>query len=223
MTTLDEALTEPSWRARLAPELDRLMPLWTALQAERAAGRRIFPEERNTFRALNLVPYEKVAVVILGQDPYHGLGQAQGLAFSVPEGVTCPPSLRNIRKEIAADLGRAPHVGVDLTPWTAEGVLLLNTTLTVEEGKAGSHAGRGWEAFTDRIVQLLDAHPTPLAFLLWGAPAQKKAAFVDRTRHLVLEAPHPSPLSAHRGFHGCRQFSRVNAWLEQQGRPAIAW
>lgn len=217
---LAELLTEPSWRTRLAAEL--ASPALATLDAARV-GRRVFPPREQTFRALNLTPFERVSVVILGQDPYHGEGQAHGLAFSVGAGVPPPPSLRNIFRELEQDLGVAPRKCGDLTRWAEQGVLLLNTTLTVEEGRAGSHQKQGWERLTDRLVSLLGARPEPLAFLLWGAPAQKKAALVDRARHLVLEAPHPSPLSAHRGFFGCRHFSQTNAFLLRHGRPPIDW
>jgi uracil-DNA glycosylase len=190
---------------------------------ERRAGRVVYPPDDMIFRALDLTPMDRVKVVILGQDPYHGAGQAHGLAFSVRAGVPLPPSLRNIYKELAADLGVLPPRDGDLERWARQGVLLLNATLSVEEGRAGSHQGRGWEEATDRIVSLLDSRAESLAFLLWGSHAQKKASFVDRARHLVLEAPHPSPLSAHRGFFGCRHFSKANAWLAARGRDPIDW
>jgi uracil-DNA glycosylase len=164
-----------------------------------------------------------VRVVILGQDPYHGPGQAHGLAFSVRPGVRVPPSLVNIYKELHADLGIPPARHGFLEHWARQGVLLLNTCLTVEQGLAASHKGRGWEGFTDAVIAQVTGRDRPCAFLLWGSHAQKKAAFVDSSRHLVLKAPHPSPLSAHAGFLGCRHFSRTNQWLAAQGQPPIDW
>ena len=163
-------------------------------------------------------------VVILGQDPYHGAGQAEGLAFSVPAGVAIPPSLINIKKEIASDLGQ-PSIIPDghLLPWAEQGVLLLNTTLTVRAGMAASHQGLGWETFTDAIIETINRCCNHVVFLLWGSPARRKGSMIDRTRHLVLEAPHPSPLSAHRGFFGCRHFSQTNAYLTQWGKAPIRW
>lgn len=209
-----------SWRVVLGGA-DAAAPL--AFQAgERARGRVVHPGEDALFRALELTPPAAVKVVILGQDPYHGPGQAHGLAFSVSPGVPPPPSLRNIQKELEADLGiPAPAHGC-LEAWARRGVLLLNTVLSVEEGNAGSHRGRGWESFTDAVIEAVNAGP-PAAFLLWGAPAGAKAALVDRGRHLVLTAPHPSPLSAYRGFLGCRHFSLANAWLGARGRGEIDW
>jgi uracil-DNA glycosylase len=214
-------LLADDWRERLGADFARGPLAFVA--GERRAGRVVFPADGDMFRALELTPFHRVKVVILGQDPYHGAGQAHGLAFSVPRGAPLPPSLRNIYKELATDLDiPAPSDG-HLERWARQGVLLLNATLSVEEGRAGSHQGRGWEAATDRIVSLLDVRPGPMAFLLWGSHAQKKAAVVDRARHLVLEAPHPSPLSAHRGFFGCRHFSMTNAWLRERGYEAIDW
>ncbi|MFO1107337.1 MAG: uracil-DNA glycosylase [Amaricoccus sp.] len=192
-------------------------------RAERAAGKRIFPPEPQILRALALTPLAALKVVILGQDPYHGAGQAQGLAFSVAPGSRLPPSLRNIFRELEADLGiPVPSTG-DLEPWARQGVLLLNTVLTVEEGRAGSHRGRGWEALTDALIAAASAEAPPSAFLLWGAPAQAKAGLIDPIRHRVLTAPHPSPLSAHRGFFGSRPFSQANAFLAAQGRAPVDW
>ena len=214
-----------SWRAPLdavfaAPFMADLRAF---LVAEKAAGKRIFPAGSHWFRALDLTPLEDVRVVILGQDPYHGEGQAHGLCFSVPPGVRIPPSLRNIYAEMQTDLGIAPARHGFLEPWAKQGVLLLNSVLTVEMGLAASHAGRGWERFTDHVVRLVDARPEPVVFMLWGAYAQKKAAFVDKSRHLVLKAAHPSPLSAHAGFFGCRHFSRANAFLQERGLPPVNW
>jgi len=197
------------------------------LVAEKGAGKRIFPPGDSWFRALDLTPLDKVRVVILGQDPYHGEGQAHGLCFSVQPGVRTPPSLQNIYKEMEADLGipRAPHGFLE--HWAEQGVLLLNAVLTVQMGMAASHQGRGWERFTDAVIRLVNAKPEPVVFLLWGSHAQKKAAFVDSIdkggHHLVLKAPHPSPLSAHTGFLGCRHFSKANAFLESRGLAPIDW
>ena len=220
---------DAAWLAHLQPEFDSeyMKALKAFLTAERAAGKRIFPRGDEWFRALDLTPPDAVRVVILGQDPYHGPGQAHGLCFSVKPGVRTPPSLVNIYKELDADLGipRARHG--NLEHWARQGVLLLNSVLTVRMGEAASHQGRGWERFTDAIIRVIAARPQPVVFLLWGSYAQKKAAFVDDVsrggRHLVLKAAHPSPLSAHNGFLGCRHFSKANAFLENQGQPAINW
>jgi len=193
------------------------------LLGERERGKHIFPKGSNWFRALNLTPLEDVRVVILGQDPYHGPGQAHGLCFSVPDGVQPPPSLVNIYKELESDLGLArPRHGF-LEAWAKQGVLLLNSVLTVEMGRAASHRDQGWERFTDRIIAEVNAKQEPVVFMLWGSYAQKKAAFVDRSRHLVLKAAHPSPLSAHSGFFGCRHFSKANEFLESRGLKPIDW
>ncbi len=218
---------DPSWRIPLQPEFDSpyMAALKSFLVAEKAAGKQIFPKGSNWFRALDLTPLDKVRVVILGQDPYHGPGQAHGLCFSVPPGVRPPPSLVNIYKELKSDLGiDPPHHGF-LEHWAKQGVLLLNSVLTVEMGKPASHQGRGWERFTDAVIGLVAARPEPVVFMLWGSYAQKKAAFVDSQggRHLVLKAAHPSPLSAHNGFFGCRHFSKANAFLESKGLPPIDW
>jgi uracil-DNA glycosylase len=214
-----------SWREPLAGEFasPHMAALKAFLTAEKAAGKPIFPKGSEWFRALDLTPLDQVRVVILGQDPYHGPGQAHGLAFSVRPGVRVPPSLVNIYKELQADLGIPPARHGFLEHWARQGVLLLNTSLTVEQGQAASHQGRGWERFTDAVIRLVAEREQPCAFLLWGSHAQKKAAFVDATRHLVLKAPHPSPLSAHNGFFGCRHFSRTNQWLAQQGSAPIDW
>ena len=185
----------------------------------------IFPAQDQIFRALDLTPFDRVKVVVLGQDPYHGPGQAHGLAFSVPEGSKTPPSLRNIFKEISSDIyaGSPPEMVSDLSRWAEQGVLLLNASLTVEAAKAGSHKKLGWHALSDQIVAELSAQRRRLVFLLWGAHAQKKAAFVDRNEHLILETVHPSPLSAYRGFFGCRHFSRANAYLTANAIAPITW
>lgn len=193
------------------------------LQTEKDAGRTIFPDEPDVYNALNTTPFDQVRVVILGQDPYHGAGQAHGLAFSVRAGIKPPPSLVNIYKEIDHEFGiKMPRTG-DLTPWAQQGVLLLNTTLTVEAAKAGSHQGRGWENFTDAIIRALNDNGRNIVFMLWGSLAQKKGAFIDRNKHLVLEAPHPSPLSAHRGFFGCGHFKKANEYLAGCGGGTINW
>ncbi|MBN2973756.1 uracil-DNA glycosylase [Roseomonas aeriglobus] len=215
----------PSWREPLQREFDQpyMAELQRFLADERAAGATVFPPESDWFAALDLTPRDKVRVVILGQDPYHGQGQAHGLGFSVRPGVRVPPSLVNIYKEMESDLGipRADHG--HLRHWAEQGVLLLNTTLTVRMGSPTSHAGRGWEQFTDAIIRLVDAGPHPVVFLLWGAHAQKKAAFVDTTRHCVIRSAHPSPLSARGGFFGSRPFSQANAFLAAHGRGTIDW
>jgi uracil-DNA glycosylase len=214
-----------SWKEPLLPEFqaDYMVRLRAFLVAEKAAGKQIYPKGSEWFRALDLTPLDKVRVVILGQDPYHGPGQAHGLCFSVKPGVPPPPSLVNIYKELHSDLGipRAAHGFLD--HWASQGVLLLNSVLTVEMAKAASHQKRGWEQFTDAVIRLVNAKEQPVVFLLWGAYAQKKAGFVDTSRHSVLKAAHPSPLSAHNGFLGCRHFSQCNAFLESKGQPPIDW
>lgn len=214
-----------SWKAPLLPEFEAeyMARLWGFLLAEKAAGKQIFPQDGEWFRAMDLTPLDKVRVVILGQDPYHGPGQAHGLCFSVKPGVPPPPSLVNIYKELQADLGiERPRHGF-LEHWASQGVLLLNSVLTVEMAKAAAHKGKGWERFTDAVIRLVNAKEEPVVFLLWGNYAQKKAAFVDTSKHLVLKAAHPSPLSAHNGFLGCRHFSLCNAFLENKGLPPIDW
>ncbi|KQN35710.1 uracil-DNA glycosylase [Sphingomonas sp. Leaf407] len=219
---------DPSWGPALSPVLagPGMAALRAFLTAEKAAGKRVLPHSRDWFAAL-ATPLDQVRVVILGQDPYHGPGQAHGLSFSVRPGVAVPPSLRNIYKELHDDLGIAPARHGYLGHWAEQGVLLLNSVLTVEQGRAASHAGHGWEAFTDAIVHAVAEHAPPSVFMLWGSHAQKKAAFVQDGaaggRHLVLKARHPSPLSAHSGWFGSRPFSQANAFLEAQGRGAIDW
>ncbi|EQB02467.1 uracil-DNA glycosylase [Sphingobium wenxiniae] len=214
-----------SWREPLLGEFQSayMQALKRFLEGEKSNGKRIFPKGGEYFRALDLTPLDKVKVVILGQDPYHGEGQAHGLCFSVKPGVRTPPSLINIYKELNSDLGIAPPRHGFLEHWARQGVLLLNSVLTVEMGRAASHQGKGWEQFTDAIIRLVNQKEEPVVFLLWGASAQRKAAFVDPSKHLVLKAAHPSPLSAHNGFLGCRHFSRANAFLEEKGRGAIDW
>ena len=183
----------------------------------------VFPEEKNVFRALELTPFESVKVVILGQDPYHGFGQAHGLSFSVQKGIPLPPSLRNIYKELQEDLGGELPTEGDLSHWAKQGVLLLNTVLTVEEGNANSHKGMGWERLTNRLIESLNELTRPVIFILWGKPAQDKEKLITNPNHIILKAPHPSPLSAYRGFFGSKPFSRVNDILIQQGQIPIRW
>lgn len=192
--------------------------------AERAAGKQIYPPEQDVFSAFDTTPFEEVKVVILGQDPYHGPDQAHGLSFSVRPGVKVPPSLANMYKELATDIPgfTVPGHGY-LQSWAKQGVLLLNTVLTVEQGKAHSHAKIGWETFTDRVIEALDQHLEGVVFLLWGAHAQKKGKKINGEKHHILKAAHPSPLSAYRGFFGCQHFSQANALLEQMDKPAIDW
>ncbi len=221
----DRLKLEASWKARvgaylLRPEMQRLSEF---LRTELRAGKVIYPPPRRIFAALEATPFEEVKVVILGQDPYHGPGQAHGLCFSVLPGVPVPPSLENIFAEIERDLGiPRPDHGC-LLPWARQGVLLLNAVLTVERGRPGSHQGKGWEGFTDAVVDGLNRERENLVFLLWGSYAQAKGRLVDPARHLVLKAPHPSPLSAHRGFLGCGHFSKANQWLIEHGRGPIDW
>ncbi len=219
------AALHPSWAARVGAHLERpdMQALAAFLRSEKAAGKRVHPPGRQMFAALDAVPFDAVRVVILGQDPYHGPGQAHGLSFSVPPGIAIPPSLLNIFKEIERDLGLPmPRHGC-LQHWAAQGVLLLNAVLSVEEGRAGSHAGKGWEGFTDAVIDALSREREGLVFLLWGSYAQKKGELIDRQRHCVLKAPHPSPLSAHRGFLGCGHFGKANRWLQGLGEAPIDW
>ena len=221
----DSIALDDSWKVPLRDEFAQpyMTELRTFLLAEKAAGKHIFPKGSEWFRALDLTPLDSVRVVILGQDPYHGPGQAHGLCFSVSPGVRTPPSLQNIYKELRDDLGIAPAAHGFLEHWAKQGVLLLNNVLTVEQGIAASHKGKGWERFTDAVVRLVSERPDPIVFLLWGSHAQKKAASVDSGRHLVLKAAHPSPLSAYNGFFGCRHFSQVNDFLAAHGQPPIDW
>ena len=214
-----------SWLEPLNHEFEQpyMADLKRFLLAEKESGKRIFPAGSNWFRALDLTPLDEVKAVILGQDPYHGPGQAHGLCFSVPDGVRPPPSLINIYKELQSDLGIPPPAHGFLEHWARQGVLLLNAVLTVEMGIAASHRERGWERFTDAVVRLVNSKQQPVVFMLWGSYAQKKASFVDSSRHLVLKAPHPSPLSAHSGFLGCKHFSKANVFLESRGVAPIDW
>lgn len=217
-----------SWRAALAPVLQstQTQQLLRFLDAEEASGKRIYPPHDSRFRAFALTPLEAVKAVVLGQDPYHGAGQAHGLAFSVPEGVKVPPSLVNIYKELASDIGGARPGHGNLEHWADQGVLLLNTSLSVEDGRAGSHQNKGWEAITDAAIAAVAARDEPSVFLLWGNHARRKAKRVPGLldgRHLVLTSAHPSPLSARNGFFGCRHFSQANAFLQANGRGTIDW
>jgi uracil-DNA glycosylase len=193
------------------------------LLSEKKAGREIYPPSGEWFAALNATPPDEVKVVILGQDPYHGPGQAHGLSFSVRGGQRIPPSLQNMFRELSSDLGCDPPSHGDLSSWAEQGVLMLNSVLTVERGRAGSHQGKGWERFTDAVIRVISRRPLPVVFLLWGAQAQRKGAAIDTRRHCVLAAPHPSPLSAHRGFVGCRHFSAANRFLMEHHRDPVDW
>ena len=223
--TASDIRIEDSWKTRLAAQFaaDHMAALSQFLRAEKAAGKRIYPPGGQIFRAFDLMPFEQVKVVILGQDPYHGPGQAHGLSFSVGPGVAPPPSLQNIYKELAGDLGIAHPGHGNLESWARQGVLLLNSCLTVEDGRAGSHQGKGWERFTDAVIAALNQEHKGLAFILWGRKAQDKGASIDRDRHLVITSVHPSPLSAHNGFFGSRPFSRTNDYLAAQGKSPIDW
>lgn len=216
---------EASWKERVGEYLERpeMAALSAFLRDEKSAGKTIYPPGADIFNAFEMTPFDQVKVVILGQDPYHGPGQAHGLCFSVRPEVPAPPSLENIFKEIARDLGvPRPDHGC-LIPWARQGVLLLNTVLTVERGNAGAHRGKGWEGFTDTCIEKLNRERDDLVFLLWGSPAQAKTRLLDPERHLVLKAPHPSPLSAYRGFLGCGHFSMTNNHLQAKGRAPIDW
>lgn len=225
MTPQKAGQLHPSWLTIIGDELEKpyMQALRHFLKAEKVAGKVIYPPSPLIFNAFNHTPFDKVRVVIIGQDPYHGDSQAHGLSFSVPKGIALPPSLLNIYKEISADLNIKMSRNGDLTPWADQGVLLLNATLTVKQAKAGSHQGKGWEAFTDAAIAALNARRDGLVFILWGSYAQKKGAFIDNKKHLVLKSVHPSPLSAHRGFFGNRQFSQINQYLIQQGQTPINW
>ena len=216
---------EPSWLDVLGGEFDQpyMVKLKQFLVDQKSAGKTIYPTGSHWFSAFNSTPFDQVKVVILGQDPYHGPNQAHGLCFSVLPGVAIPPSLRNMYQELHSDLGVQPPGHGCLTHWAEQGVLLLNATLTVERGNAGAHQGQGWEQFTDRAVQVLNEQREGLVFLLWGSYAQKKGALIDMAKHRVLKAPHPSPLSAHRGFLGCKHFSMTNQYLNEQDLAPIDW
>ena len=215
---------EPTWRERLQPEFDK--PYFKSLTdfvREEYSSVTVYPPGRLIFNAFNLCPFDQVKVVIIGQDPYHEPGQAHGLCFSVNEGVAFPPSLRNIFKEISDDLGRPAPVSGDLSRLARQGVLLLNATLTVRAGQAGSHQGKGWEEFTDAVIRQLNEGRDGLVFILWGGYAKRKGAIIDRSRHLVLSSAHPSPLSAYNGFFGNHHFSKTNGWLVSHGETPIDW
>ena len=216
---------EPSWKERIGAYLERpeMQALAGFLRAEKQQGKVIFPPGPEIFAAFEHTPFDKVRVVILGQDPYHGPGQAHGLCFSVRPGVPPPPSLQNIFKEIQRDLAIAPPDHGCLTPWADRGVLLLNAVLTVERGLAASHQGKGWEGFTDAAIDALNREREGLVFLLWGSYAQRKGQLIDARRHCILRSVHPSPLSAHRGFLGCGHFSAANRYLEEHGQAPVDW
>ena len=215
---------DESWRQVLQPEFDKpYFELLTDFVRHAYATRQCFPPAKHIFRAFDLCPFDKVRVVIIGQDPYHDVNQAHGLCFSVQDGVPAPPSLVNIYKELNRDLGKPIPTSGDLTHWAKQGVLLLNATLTVEAHKAGSHQGKGWEELTDAAIQALNNQRSNIVFMLWGSYAQRKGQFIDRRKHLVLTAVHPSPLSAYRGFIGCGHFSQANNYLLQHGQSPIAW
>ena len=216
---------DPTWMDVVGDEFDKpyMKKLKEFLVTEKSAGHVLFPPEEEIYNALNTTPFDKVRVVIIGQDPYHGLNQSHGLCFSVRDGVRFPPSLLNIYKEIAQEYGcEIPKTG-DLTHWAEQGVLLLNATLTVRQAEAGSHQKKGWEEFTDAIIQAVNEEHERVVFLLWGAYAQKKGSFIDSEKHKVLKSVHPSPLSAHRGFFGCNHFKQTNEYLVEQGKDEIKW
>ncbi|MFZ9520463.1 MAG: uracil-DNA glycosylase [Silvanigrellaceae bacterium] len=208
-----------NWRTAIGAqfESDSMLRLRNFLENEISSGARVFPEMPHVLRSLELVDLERVRVVVLGQDPYHGEGQANGLAFAVRRGIAIPPSLRNIFKEISEDFGLAAPIGTTLEGWAQQGVLLLNTVMTVRANEAFSHRGKGWEEFTDAVIRILNARTRPIVFLLWGTPSQKKEVLINGKQHLVLKAAHPSPLSAYRGFFGCRHFSAANRFLRSSG------
>lgn len=221
----DRVRLESGWKQALASEFssDYMIRLRAFLLAEKQQGKVVYPPGPQIFNAFEHTPFDQVKVVILGQDPYHGPGQAHGLCFSVPEGVKPPPSLINIFKEISRDFGTPMSRNGNLEHWADQGVLLLNATLTVLQGQAGAHQGKGWERFTDAVIDRLNRQRDGLVFMLWGSYAQKKGALIDRQRHLVLTAPHPSPLSAHRGFIGCGHFSKANEYLRSHGKQPVVW
>jgi len=222
---MDDFLLEDSWSERLQNEFSKtyFKNLQLKLRQEKASGASILPDNNLVFNALNSCFFENVRVIILGQDPYHNLGQAHGLSFSVPDGLAIPPSLRNIFKEIQSDLKSTIPASGNLQYWAEQGVLLLNTILTVSANEPGSHRNYGWANFTDQIIHMLSTERSGLVFLLWGNFAHKKAALIDQGKHLVLKAAHPSPLSAYKGFFGCKHFSKTNAYLSKNGQKAIRW
>ncbi len=215
---------EETWKQKLSPEFHQpYFQQLTEFVREEYRITTVYPPGGRIFRAFDLCPFPEVRVVILGQDPYHGAGQANGLCFSVFPQVVQPPSLGNIFQELRTDLGREPHTDSSLESWAQQGVLLLNSTLTVRSGQPTSHAGRGWETFTDAVLNILGTEKNGLVFILWGSYAQRKGSFLDEQRHLIIKSPHPSPLSSYRGFFGSRPFSRTNAYLSSQGKPVIDW
>lgn len=224
-SSVDRIKLEPSWKRLLAGEFEQpyMRQLRDFLFREKQCGKILYPPGNEIFNAFNLTPFEQVRVVILGQDPYHGPGQAHGLCFSVKDGVPLPPSLKNIYKEISQELGVAFGNNGCLIPWARQGVLLLNSVLTVEQGQAAAHQGKGWEHFTDRVIAILNEKHEGLIFLLWGSYAQNKGKIIDSRRHRVLKSPHPSPLSAHRGFLGNGHFRKTNEFLQAQGAEPIDW
>jgi uracil-DNA glycosylase len=216
---------ESSWGEKLKGEFEKeYFTNLTAFVKNEYKDDAVYPAPKNIFRAFDLCPFDKVKVVILGQDPYHGVGQANGLCFAVEDSQRLPPSLQNIFKEIASDLGKPlAHTSGDLTRWAGQGVLLLNATLTVRAHSAGSHQGKGWEEFTDAVIRALSEQRAGLVFMLWGNYAKQKGAHIDRSKHLVLESPHPSPFSAHSGFFGCKHFSKANEYLITHGEAPVDW
>jgi uracil-DNA glycosylase len=221
---VDTGRVTTDWNPLLRAEFTK--PYWTELQqfvADERSRYRVYPAHERVFAALHLTPYESTRVVILGQDPYHGAGQAEGLCFSVPPGVQIPPSLANIYTELRDDIGGTTPRHGHLESWARQGVLLLNATLTVRAGQAGSHHGKGWEVFTDEVLRVVNTKPHPVVFILWGSTARRKKELIDQSRHVVIESAHPSPLSARNGFFGSRPFSRTNAALEAAGLAPIDW
>lgn len=219
-----EVQIEESWKRVLQPEFDEAyFAILTTFVRQAYRTTTVYPPGGQIFEAFNRTPFDRVKVVILGQDPYHGPKQAHGLCFSVQRGIQPPPSLVNIYKELSSEFGRPIPTSGDLSHWADQGVLMLNATLTVEAGKAGSHQGKGWERFTDHVIAALSEQRQGLVFLLWGSYAQQKGRVIDRSKHLVLEAPHPSPLSAHRGWFGCGHFLKANQYLESRGESPIVW
>lgn len=224
-STSSSAQTTLTWQTLLSGEKEQpyFKKILQFLEKERASGKMIYPPQKDIFNSIKLTPFTDVKVVIIGQDPYHGPNQAHGLAFSVQPGIVPPPSLQNIFLELKNDLGCNPPKSGCLENWAKQGVLLLNTALTVEAAKPQSHAKIGWEQFTDKIIESLNDHPERIVFLLWGGPAQQKSRLINPFKHRILTAPHPSPLSAHRGFLGCKHFSQANLLLREMGRPEINW
>jgi uracil-DNA glycosylase len=225
MQVVEEKTKELEWSDVLTTEKQAayFKELIARVKKERTLGKTIYPPAQDVFKAFSLTPFSRVKVVILGQDPYHGPKQAMGLSFSVNKGVPFPPSLRNIFKELKSDLGLEPPESGDLSPWAREGVLLLNSTLTVEEGLAGSHASFGWQQFTDRVIQALNHHPQGVVYVLWGAYAKKKIELIDKNKNGIIASAHPSPLSASRGFLGSKPFSQANEWLARHNRGKVNW